>query len=163
MLQIFNRFLKSNHVPFPRNVFFNGSFSAPSRSRIPAQDAEACSSKRLGTLLSTWYSGLGVFGHEHHGKLDRHFLHSTSGATLWSLDRILPKWHNRLVRTRRLRRNQKGFCRLGEAGQSVRVRSRVERDGQPQVKLVQRCMHSLRRCKHIQWNNDQRRTCWMCA
>ena len=41
VLKILNRFLKSNHVPFPRNVFFNGTFSASSRSRIPAQDAEA--------------------------------------------------------------------------------------------------------------------------
>ena len=31
-----------NHVPFPRNVFFNGTFCASSRPRIPAQDVEAC-------------------------------------------------------------------------------------------------------------------------
>ena len=42
MLKVLNRFLKSNHVPFHRNVFFNGTFSASSRSRIPAQYAEAC-------------------------------------------------------------------------------------------------------------------------
>ena len=42
VLEILNRFLKSNHVPFLRNVFFKGSFSASSRSTIPGQDAEAC-------------------------------------------------------------------------------------------------------------------------
>ena len=55
----------------------------------------------------------------------------------------------------RLRRNQRGFRRLGAAGQSVWVRSRTERDGQPQEKLVPRVMHSFRRCRHFQWFNDK--------
>ena len=42
VLKIRNRFLKSDHVPFSRNIFFNGTFSASSRPRIPAQYAEAC-------------------------------------------------------------------------------------------------------------------------
>ena len=50
VLQAFNRLLKSDHVPFARNVFSNGTFSASSRS---------CSSKRLGLLLSKRYSGFG--------------------------------------------------------------------------------------------------------
>ena len=41
-LQVLNRFLKSDHVPFTRNVFFNGTLSASSRAQIPAQYAEAC-------------------------------------------------------------------------------------------------------------------------
>ena len=39
VLKVLNRFLKSNHVPFLRNVFINGTFSASSWSRIPAQYA----------------------------------------------------------------------------------------------------------------------------
>ena len=42
VLKVLSRFLKSNHVPFARNVFFDGTFSASSRSRIPAQHVEAC-------------------------------------------------------------------------------------------------------------------------
>ena len=42
VLEVLDRFLEGKNVPFPRNVFFNGTFSASSRSRIPAQDAEAC-------------------------------------------------------------------------------------------------------------------------
>ena len=42
VLKALNRFLKSNHVPLTSNVFFNGTFSASSRPRIPAQYAEAC-------------------------------------------------------------------------------------------------------------------------
>ena len=42
VLEVLDRFLHRNNVPFPRNVFFNGTFCASSRSRIPAQDAEAC-------------------------------------------------------------------------------------------------------------------------
>ena len=42
MLQVFSRLLKSDHVPFARNVLFNGTFSASSRPRIPAQCAAAC-------------------------------------------------------------------------------------------------------------------------
>ena len=47
VLEILHRFLKSNHVPFLRNVFFNGTFCASSRSRIPAQDVEACLLKQM--------------------------------------------------------------------------------------------------------------------
>ena len=46
MRKILNCLLKSNHVSFLRNVFFNGSFSASSMSRIPAQDAEVRLLKR---------------------------------------------------------------------------------------------------------------------
>ena len=42
VLEVLNRLLERNHVPFPRNVFFDGTFSAASRSRVPAQNAEAC-------------------------------------------------------------------------------------------------------------------------
>ena len=56
LVEILNRILKGNHVTCHRNVFFSGSCS-PSRSRIPAQDAEACLLKQ-GTLLSKQYSGL---------------------------------------------------------------------------------------------------------
>ena len=42
VLEVLDRFLDGNNVSFPRNVFFNGTFCASSRSRIPAQDAEAC-------------------------------------------------------------------------------------------------------------------------
>ena len=41
VLEVLDRFLESNHVPFPRNVFFIGTFSASSRSRSPALNAEA--------------------------------------------------------------------------------------------------------------------------
>ena len=50
VLQVFN------HVPFARNVFFNCTFSASSRPRIPAQYADRVSSiKRLGLLFSKRY------------------------------------------------------------------------------------------------------------
>ena len=29
VLEVLNRFLKTSHVPFPCNVFFNGTFSFP--------------------------------------------------------------------------------------------------------------------------------------
>ena len=41
VLEVIDCLLERNHVPFPRTVLFNGTFSASSRSRIPAQDAEA--------------------------------------------------------------------------------------------------------------------------
>ena len=41
VLEVLNRFLERNHVPFHRNVFFDGTFSASSTSRVPAQDAGA--------------------------------------------------------------------------------------------------------------------------
>ena len=59
VLKVLNRFLKSNHVPLTRNVFVNGTVSASSRSRIPAQYAEACLVEGLGTLLSARCSGFG--------------------------------------------------------------------------------------------------------
>ena len=34
--------LQGNDAPFLRNVFFDGAFFAPSRSRNPVQNAEAC-------------------------------------------------------------------------------------------------------------------------
>ena len=42
VLKVLHRFLKSDHVPFFRDVFINDIFSASSRPRIPAQGAEAC-------------------------------------------------------------------------------------------------------------------------
>ena len=42
VLEVLNRFVEGNDVPFACNVLFNGTFSASSRSRVPAQDAEAC-------------------------------------------------------------------------------------------------------------------------
>ena len=41
VLEVLDRLLERNHVPFLRNALCNGTFSATSRSRIPAQDAEA--------------------------------------------------------------------------------------------------------------------------
>ena len=57
VLEVLDRFLKGNNVPFACNVLFFGTCFTLSRSRIPAQDAET--SKRLGTLLSKRFSGLG--------------------------------------------------------------------------------------------------------
>ena len=51
VLEVLNCILQSNDVPFPRNVFFDGAFFSSPRSMIPVQNAEACSSKRLGTSL----------------------------------------------------------------------------------------------------------------
>ena len=42
VLEVLNRFLKSDGVRFHRNVLFNGTFSASSTPRIPVQYAEAC-------------------------------------------------------------------------------------------------------------------------
>ena len=42
VLKVLIRFLICNHVPFSCSVFFNGTFSASSRSRMPAQYAVAC-------------------------------------------------------------------------------------------------------------------------
>ena len=42
VLEVLDRTLERNHVPVLRNVFFNGTVSASSRSRIPAQGAEPC-------------------------------------------------------------------------------------------------------------------------
>ena len=42
VLEVLDRTLERNHVPFHRNVFFNGTVPASSTSRFPAQDAEAC-------------------------------------------------------------------------------------------------------------------------
>ena len=42
VLEVLDRLLERNHVPFHRNVFVSGTCSASSRSRVPTQDAEAC-------------------------------------------------------------------------------------------------------------------------
>ena len=42
VLEVLVRLMERNHVPFPRNVFFNGTVSGSSRSRIPAHEDEAC-------------------------------------------------------------------------------------------------------------------------
>ena len=41
VLEALDCLLQSDDVPFPRDVFFDGTFSASPRSRIPAQNAEA--------------------------------------------------------------------------------------------------------------------------
>ena len=66
-----------------------------------------------------------------------HSLHSPSGVTMLGPDRIFPAQYTRLVWTRRLRHNQRGFRRPGAARQVVRVYSRIGWDVQPQVRLVQ--------------------------
>ena len=42
VLEVLDRTLDRKHVPVHHSVFFNGTDSASSRSRMPAQDAEAC-------------------------------------------------------------------------------------------------------------------------
>ena len=39
VLEVLDRFLERNHVPFACNMFFNGPCSSSSGSRIPAVDA----------------------------------------------------------------------------------------------------------------------------
>ena len=86
VLKIFNRFLKSNDVPVQRTVFFDGSFSASSKSRVPAQDAGACLLKQtvghavVETILRPEEKT--VFGHGHHGRLAWRFLQSPRDASL---------------------------------------------------------------------------------
>ena len=41
VLEVLDCLLQSDDVPFHRDVFFDGTFFASSRSRIPAQNAEA--------------------------------------------------------------------------------------------------------------------------
>ena len=77
VLKVFNLFLKSNHVPFPRIVFFNTTFSAPSRPRIPAQYAETCLLKQ--TVRTIFVEN---------GSKAWHFLKS-SDASVLSQDQLL--------------------------------------------------------------------------
>ena len=71
VLKLLNRFLESNHVPFPRNVFFNGTFSASSKSRIPGQDAYThLLELTVGHAVVDEACEKSVSGHGHHGKLN---------------------------------------------------------------------------------------------
>ena len=73
VLEVIDCLLERNHVPFHRNVLFSGTFSASSRCRIPARDAEACLLEKNGWVpccqsdTPAWEKS--AFGHGHRERL----------------------------------------------------------------------------------------------
>ena len=85
MLEVLDRLLERNHVSLPRNVFFDGTFSASSRSRDPARDAEPCLlEKTLGHAVVEAMLRLArktAIGRGHRKRLAWHFLQSPSDVS----------------------------------------------------------------------------------